>query len=386
MNSPWDEDLLRSMRAGDCVAFVGAGFTRPIEMPLWEELIKRLVKIVSQSSERQDLVKYAESCVADKQLPRAASVLRNADTKRFINSELKKAFDGNTLYNDRPSDDPRKKEMHTRLEALTALPWAGYITTNYDTLITEHLSKKGRPCKVVCGSPYDNLARVLKSSDRPFFIHLHGNIASEVIILSEDEYDEVYLGSSSLQSFLRAVLLRYTIVFMGTQVEDRFIELRRQLHLLFRESRQAHPNRPLISPEYVLLSEGDKPRGDYLVSTGGFRVTYYSNDQNKHQGFVPALVELRESLAKFGGSADKIDVVNKRLLEVISRHPDGIKQLEIMQEFWDIGPAPNLTNSELYFRLFYLIYKDLISYNERWQTFRPLGLGSGTKKTTDVRS
>jgi hypothetical protein len=95
------------------------------------------------------------------------------------------------------------------------------------------------------------------------------------MILSEDDYDNVYLGSSTLQSFLRALLLRYTIVFIGTQVEDRFVEFKRQLQLLFKD-RTLSANRPPLSPEYVLLPETELDRGNYLISTGGFRVLQYT--------------------------------------------------------------------------------------------------------------
>lgn len=351
-------------------------------MPLWRPLIERLIDVVSKASDRIDLIEYSKSCLREGQLPRAASVLRSADETHRIDQELREVFNGDRLFTRRPKDDPKKIEMQERLDSLTSLPWAGYITTNYDTLIIEHLAKVGRPCGNVCSTPYDNLARTLKSSDRPFFIHLHGNVASGPLILSEDDYDDAYLASPPLQSFLRAILLRYTVVFLGTLVEDRFVEMRRQLQLLFKDRRHV-PNSPLMSPEYVLLADTDKQRGSYLESTGGFRAIYYKNTTGKHEGLVPALVELRAALTKYGGTTRIPDTVNKRLLAIISKYPEGIDQLKIVQEFWANGPLaayPDLTSSELYFRLFYLIHKNLISYDDPYQTFKPTNSTARQKK------
>src|SRR5262249_37645374 len=145
----------------------------PIDMPLWRPLIEKLLKVVREDSDRKELIHYAESCVREGQLPRAASVLRRADNKHRVDDELKTTFDATRLFDRRPNDS-KKQEMLKRLNALASLPWAGYVTSNYDTLITDHLLRVGRPCNNVCNTPYDNLARALKSSDRPFFIHLHG--------------------------------------------------------------------------------------------------------------------------------------------------------------------------------------------------------------------
>src|SRR5437879_5776718 len=102
--APWDAALLRSLRAGDCIAFVGAGFTGPIDMPLWRALIEHLIHVVGDSSNRPDLIEYAKVCVKEGQLPRAASAIRRADHKRLIDDQLKKLFDGDRLFTQRPKD------------------------------------------------------------------------------------------------------------------------------------------------------------------------------------------------------------------------------------------------------------------------------------------
>ncbi len=374
INSDWDRNLVESLSVGDCVAFVGAGFASAVEMPLWRPLLSRLVTVVKPHSKRADLIEYAESCIVAGELPRAASVLRLADDGHRINQALRAEFDSVRLLSRRPRSDQRKVEMLARLEALTSLPWAGYITTNYDTLVTDYLASVGRPCNNKCSTPYGNLAQTLKSSDRPFFVHLHGNVADGNLVLGETDYDEAYLATPLLTSFLHAMFMRYTVVFLGTQVEDRLAEIRRQLQLLFQD-RHVNGGAPSMAPEYVMLAETDSQRGTYLESTGGFRAVYYENGSNNHEGFVPALNDLRTKVAKHRGATSGNDQINERLLEIVRANQGGVKQRAIMEQFWTAGPLPgwqDISADELYFRLFFLIHRKLVTLDEAYDVFRPV--------------
>ena len=37
--------LIKRFRAGDCVAFIGAGFSAPLRMPLWGALLDKLIDL-----------------------------------------------------------------------------------------------------------------------------------------------------------------------------------------------------------------------------------------------------------------------------------------------------------------------------------------------------
>jgi len=143
-----------------------------------------------------------------------------------------------------------------------------------------------------------------------------------------------------------------------------------------------------MSPEYVLLAENEKQRGNYLESTGGFRPIYYSNESGNHEGLVGALTELHVALSE--GAMGTLDSVNRRLLEIVRKYPEGINQTNIVREFWVRGPAPNhpdLTTGELFFRLFFLIYKQLITLDNQYDTFKPVisVKGQSVRKTRHSR-
>jgi SIR2-like domain len=374
---------VQSFRAGDCVAFIGAGFTKPIGMPLWRPLLSTLIAKLradakSQGSpQRLETLDYAENCITEGQLPRAASAIRIADPGGRVNQYLAELFDSKRHFHNKPAKDAGKGEMQARLSALVSLPWAGVITTNYDTLVSDHFLQHGPGARNVCYDPTDNLGQALKSSDRPFVVHLHGNIRSGGLVLTEGDYDRGYLASSPLQGFLSALFLRYTLVFIGTQVEDRFVEIRRQLQHLF-----PHKDKTL-SPEYVLLPTTDRQRGEYLTSTGGFTVHYYANATKDHEGLVPLMRSIEDDIAAVDQGMSSLDDVCKRLIEIIQKNSTGVTYSEIVSNFWSTA-APfvtryrDLNDRELGYRLYYLLYRQQVLFDPVNNTWRPTNTATAT--------
>lgn len=365
--------LLESMQAGDCVAFVGAGFSAPVGMPLWRPLLTTLHAKLASSREAlqsQPLLKYALQCLKDGELARAASALRRADLSAVIDTQLRDLFDAKQHFTERKTD-VAKKEMTRRLKSLLGLPWAGIITTNYDTIILDAIQAHPHGWRNICERPSENLGRALKSSDRPFFIHLHGNTRKGHMILTEEDYDAIYHTFSPVDSFLRALLLRYTVVFIGTSVEDRFVQFKRELQVLFR-NKESESDSPPLSPEYVLLAEDDEDRAAYLRLTGGFRVLTYGNVTGKHEGLSVLMDELRRSLSQFAHDSETTDAINKALVKIVSASYDWITLQEITDSLWKskfVQETPDFNRRELYYRLRYLVERKLIKYNRDNQTF-----------------
>lgn len=376
-----DQELLvRRFRAGNCVAFIGAGFSAPTGMPLWGQLLSNLIQRLmidfrqggSQDSLRT--LELATEFINHGQFPRAASAIRAADiSTQHIDGYLKEIFDSKTKFDDKQRNDTGKKQMQKRLRALLSLPWAGIVTTNYDTLVSDELFRRGVDMKSLYLTQASNLGQTLKSGVRPFVVHLHGNIANGRIILTEGDYDNAYLASSQLSDFLTVLLLRNTIMFIGTQVEDRFVERKRHLKLLFDQTGVSLP------PDYVLLPDTDIDhlRGEYLNSTGTFVVMYYKCTKNRHEGFVPMLESIRDQLAG-PERAIELDDVSKLLFKIIRNHPDGVGFAGILRDFWPLGARIvarypdlyNLNDRELGYRLHYLINKNQVVYNEVKRTYQ----------------
>jgi len=371
--------LLRSFRAGNCVAFVGAGFSYPVEMPLWQPLLialKKALEPLGTDDSHWSLLNYAQVCIDGGQLARAASALREADKPcKEIDNQVRELFDY-SRYDSLQAKDPRKVEMSARIKALTSLPWAGVVTTNYDEL----LGRSGRRWKPIVRAPTDrlDLGRALKSSERPFLVHLHGTVASGgSIVLTEEDYDSVYLGSSTVNSFLRALMLRYTLVFIGTSIEDKFVEYKRELQSLFSDHAKA-----LIDPEFALLASDDSDRGDYLERTQGFKCIYYDNARGKHEGFVGALRQMRDQLVE-PSQAIEIDDVSHNLLAILQEFAGRATYQQIEEAYSQRTKAKaegfhhgydrhgEVTANDIYYRLVFLRDRHYCDYNSETQEYSP---------------
>src|SRR5207247_3282143 len=97
----------------------------------------------------------------------------------------------------------------------------GLLTTNYDRLLETTVTQV-RHWSPPAFTPesISSLATALYNPD--FFIFkLHGDISSaESIVLTTRDYDRLILRSPHVRSFLQAIFLNYTLLFIGYSLRD----------------------------------------------------------------------------------------------------------------------------------------------------------------------
>ena len=219
------------IKAGNCVAFVGAGFTMPLGFPSWKQLMTNLVeysKAQIHSLDERRAVENAERYVAAGNLPAAAGEIRELLTRTDFSVFINRQF--STREREAAASDEAKERMRLRLRSLVSVPWAGIVTTNFDDYI-----RADRFDWRAHGNDPD-LGHIL-SRREPFLIKLHsGKWASDVVLTNEDYY-ETYLPngrSSGVREFLKALMLSHQIVFIGSSLEDRLLDVRRELYQSFK--------------------------------------------------------------------------------------------------------------------------------------------------------
>ncbi|MEW6363197.1 MAG: SIR2 family protein [Acidobacteriota bacterium] len=385
------ETLRKAVWDRRCVAYLGAGFSAACGMPLWKPLLEQLVtelekELVPPSVKRSKnrgktadmrelndetrrlFVEYARECLVKGRLPLAASAIRLASAdKPWLTERIRELFDSRHLY-ELPSTDPRRKRMEARLRALLAIPWVGIITTNYDVLVEKYGPTTATHWGQVCRGEHDNLGRVLRSSSfrRPFLVYLHGNVEHGKVVLAEEDYDDLYIARPSIDYFLRAVLLKHTVVFIGTEVDEEIVRRKKELSLTYKAQ---------LESEYVLAPrnrEGVR-RGTYLETVKGFEVCYYDPGED-YIGFDDALQTLSTPPETASGSADRaLDHVNKTLCDMLGpspvTHGDLLLRFYKDEELKQDAGLHDLTSSEIYFRLEYLVNKGLIAKSEDKGTY-----------------
>src|SRR5581483_3964076 len=187
---------------------------------------------------------------------------------------------------DRPT--VRLPEFH---RLLAQIPFTAAGTTNYETLVERAAieSKQVGTIPVFSQTDYAQLGTALNSKEY-FVLKAHGTIdRPETIVLSEKDYATLIHSSSGYRTFLKALFLDRTVLFLGFGLNDP------ELRLLLEELREIFDgNTPL---HYALLDISGTTRTEQenFETHYGVRIIPYNPTTLDH----PEVIEfLREILAK----------------------------------------------------------------------------------------
>jgi hypothetical protein len=204
-------ELLRLINDHEAWAFVGSGPSVDAGAPSW----RQLVEIAAEMPGAADVSKDSAFKAAMNNLnyPVAFDYLIEAVGR----PDVVKAVEGALQISQPPG------HMHRQL---AALPFAGYITTNYDTLLEGALRERGEPWVTVGNEP-DEARKVSAGADHVVW-HLHGAVGLPVdrsrLVLGQRDYDDIYRSGSEAQEHLKALLMQRRIVFIGFGFNDYAVE------------------------------------------------------------------------------------------------------------------------------------------------------------------
>lgn len=369
------DGLRDRLATGRCVAFVGAGFSRPIGMPTWGGLLNALIQAAEDWGKNPAAVSRCRQCIGDGDFTIAASLVRQLLPAADIDNVVQREFAEGRLAT---APAPNRAAMATRMRALVSGPWAGIITTNYDTLIERALAEsESRRAKVAIdysrqlGTILHNL-----SGGEMFFVKLHGSISHSQIVLSTDEYNDAYLASSKIRNFLYATMLAHTVVFLGSSLEDSILQVRRELcsdygghiptaYALLpgddRNRRREDWLREFARIESLFYTEGDhEALDDFLVASSQLR----DLSRTWEAGLTQKAVSLRR-IRDRDRVLNEIGEINRDIFNFIARHCGGAISKRDMLTEDEAGQIserfPQLTPTEIFYRIMYLVSIGLIT-------------------------
>ena len=252
--------LLKAVRDHKCMLFIGSGLSSQAGYPSWSSLITTLVETA-------------------KQVPNARTGgIEQYELKKdyFTLAEFARSALGPAQYSALIRDQLGKPVKPTEAHRVIAMTdYRGLITTNYDRLLETATTqfRQWAPNTFTADS-ISSLAVALYNPE--FFIFkLHGDIGSpESIILTSRDYDRLILRNPHARSFLQAVFLNYTVLFVGYSLGDPDFQLiLSELTLIFQN---------YIPTHFALLPEPPEFTVDHLLNRMNIQTLPYStNDEHK---------------------------------------------------------------------------------------------------------
>jgi hypothetical protein len=244
-------DLIDLINDGRMWAFVGSGVSTDAGCPSWGGLVESSLRTFDEEA-RQKILN-------DERYKKAFSQRRFAQCFSRIEATVGR----DSLEKGVVSQLNSVKSPGKILRTLADWPLAGYITTNYDQLLQKGLQEKGEHAWLSIGNAKDEV-RKISGEAKKLIWHIHGSTILEApkshLVLTEKDYDDLYLESSPMVVQLKGLLAQRRVVFIGFGFED--YEVMRLLKLVGLLCNPARPAFAFLSG--LSSSEHESERLDLL--------------------------------------------------------------------------------------------------------------------------
>lgn len=211
------EALVRAIREGRCVAFVGAGFVQPT-LPTWDGLLEKLAARIVDPDERRDIEKWLKTRPLTNRDYEGLGESIEAALAPSFEAELRAALAA-----------PIRPGTQRRLEILGRIPFRTVVTTNFDDLIAGELPSPSTYAKVLTAPRrawWDDYYWDRGRSNGPPYVKLHGSIGTttaKALVFTTRSYRKLLHESPGYRAFLRALFATHTVLYMGFSFTDAYI-------------------------------------------------------------------------------------------------------------------------------------------------------------------
>lgn len=195
--------LQQEYRDGRLIPFLGAGFSKPLKLPDWSELIGWMAERLEFEPELFRLHGRYEQLAEFFQLA-------GHDHFQQLVYEMTRRFDSEEAIRTRQAS-----RMHL---ALAGLDWRSIYTTNYDSHVEGALRDAKKKVAVLASFEDFQNRREVGSCE---VIKFHGTLHKpETIVLTESSYFQRIALESPVDQRLRADLLSNSFLFLGYSFND----------------------------------------------------------------------------------------------------------------------------------------------------------------------
>jgi len=312
--------LIKEILQGNCVAFVGAGFSAPA-VPNWDALLSGIAADSKVSASTEEQVK---KLLEHDRLSSRGTFDREA-AAQILQDDLGKEDFGSVLERVITEGTTKKglKIVENRIRLLLQIPFQSILTTNFDYLLQGQIGSDDvyRDTLRKTRDPWFNIFSWDKQDvRRADIVKLHGQIGKEAqsdrsdVVLTRTEYRELLFEGSRYSNFLRGILSTRTVLFLGFSFSDAYLNLLRSEILAM--LKHDPTKKPLA---YAVLDDVGDEEGNFLLTHEGIEVLGYKTKCGDHSGFNEYLeaIHAKTSPVKILG-----DRLNRKRLLWLDPEPD----------------------------------------------------------------
>jgi hypothetical protein len=268
-------ELTQVILAGNCVAFVGAGFSAQV-VPTWKDLLLSIAE-KGGAEERARIGPLLESeTPRDIDFVAAAEMLRDALGTEQVVQELRSMLAKPRL------DDAMKR----RLEWLRGIPFRAILTTNFDGLLLGQLPGGEAYASVL--RPHIIIGRMGASGKAGRRDPASSNSTETSLVSTRPTTWCCPVGTTGIRlysdtayaSFLRAVFATSTVLYLGYSFSDSYLNELRSEILALLEHRP--DNRPIA---YAIVNDVPEAEVRYFERHQAVRILPYQVCGGDFSGF-----------------------------------------------------------------------------------------------------
>lgn len=304
------DPLVVQVAQQNSIVFVGAGLSAGLGLPGWPQLINQLIDWCETQGISLPNKADIEIILNDKKdLLAAANALRS----KMGDDKYREFLNGVFL---RPELKPT--EVH---ELLAGLPFVAAVTTNYDHLVEDGYRKvhPNESVSVFTHTDHELLGTAL-NTNRYFVLKAHGSVERpETMVLDSKDYRKLIFKSEGYRTFLRALFLHRTTLFLGFSMTDP------ELLFLLAELKEIFEG--YVTTHYALMDVTDTTptEQEQFEENYGVKIIPYTPSAPEHPEVKAFLLELDEKVTKRAvwhqlGEAKKVikDDPHYNLIRVLS--------------------------------------------------------------------
>lgn len=246
------------------IPFIGSGFSKPLALPDWKELI-------GQIAHKIDI--EPDLFVLHGSYPQLLDYIRQKDQKvwREFLHQIKVSFDS-------LESSAKRKSSLTHI-ALSELDFRTIYTTNYDLHIEKALEDRGKEVNTL--STFNDFAQIVNKKAASEIVKFHGTLeVDDSMILTETQYFNRMALEEAVDVRLRSDILSNSFLFIGYSFSDP--NIRYIWYKIKKLKEQQNPNGSINLRKSYYVTFGNQPIQETLLANWDIIiVTLDPEDRNK---------------------------------------------------------------------------------------------------------